>query len=408
MSTTRLTTEEVRHLVVTALVVHATHPRNAASVATALLAAEIDGQAGHGLSRVPSYAAQAASGKVDGRAVPSAEAVGPSSWRVDAGHGFAYPALDLAIERLAESVPGRAIGIASVGRSHHAGQAGFHVERLAERGLIGLFFGNSPKAIAPWGGNLPLFGTNPIAFAVPRRGHPPLVIDTSLSKVARGKIMLAARSGEPIPEGWALDATGAATTDPQAALAGSMLPMGEAKGAALVMMVEILSAALAGAHFGFEASSRWAAAISATAWRSCSMRCSRNPEPGCPARESPSAANRPPGTASGSRPRCMPSCRPSPPPRLTTAATHRADPRVAPGPRLGTLSSDRAESSRLKHRHADRESHHAHRHHGRRRGRRLPCRPPAASRRRRGRAGRAWRPPASVACRRPDPGHRIR
>ena len=255
MSTTRLTTEEVRQLVVTALVVHATHPRNAASVATALLAAEIDGQAGHGLSRVPSYAAQAASGKVDGRAVPSAEAVGPSSWRVDAGHGFAYPALDLAIERLTESVPGRAIGIASVGRSHHAGQAGFHVERLAERGLIGLFFGNSPKAIAPWGGNLPLFGTNPIAFAVPRRGHPPLVIDTSLSKVARGKIMLAARSGEPIPEGWALDATGAATTDPQAALAGSMLPMGEAKGAALVMMVEILSAALAGAHFGFEASS---------------------------------------------------------------------------------------------------------------------------------------------------------
>jgi (2R)-3-sulfolactate dehydrogenase (NADP+) len=255
MASTRLSTEEARQLVIDALVAHATHPDTAACVASALLAAEIDGQPGHGLSRVPAYAAQASSGKVDGFAVPLATAVGEASWRVDAGRGFAFPALDLAIGRLAASVPGKAIGIATVYRSHHAGQAGLHVERLAERGLIGLFFGNSPKAIAPWGGRQPLFGTNPIAFATPRREASPLVIDTSLSRAARGKIQLAARRGEPIPEGWALDAAGAPTTDSQAALAGSMLPMGEAKGAALVLMVEILSAALTGAHFGFEASS---------------------------------------------------------------------------------------------------------------------------------------------------------
>jgi (2R)-3-sulfolactate dehydrogenase (NADP+) len=255
MPTTRISTAEARERVVAALVAHATDPGNAASVAAALLAAEIDGQPGHGLARVPAYAAQAASGKVDGHARPGATAVGASAWRVDAAHGFAFPALDLAIERLAENVPGQAIGIATVTRSHHAGQAGYHVERLAERGMIGLFFANSPSAIAPWHGNRPLFGTNPIAFATPRRDHPPLVIDTSLSQVARGKIMLAARQHEPIPEGWALDAHGAPTTDAEAALQGSMLPMGGAKGAALVMMVEILSAALAGAHFGFEATS---------------------------------------------------------------------------------------------------------------------------------------------------------
>jgi (2R)-3-sulfolactate dehydrogenase (NADP+) len=100
-----------------------------------------------------------------------------------------------------------------------------------------------------------VFGTNPSAFAAPRRGAPPLVIDLSLSKVARGKVMAAAKTGESIPEGWALDPEGRPTTDPQAALAGTMIPMGDAKGAALAMMVEILSASLIGANFAFEASS---------------------------------------------------------------------------------------------------------------------------------------------------------
>ena len=125
----------------------------------------------------------------------------------------------------------------------------------AEHGLIGLIFGNSPKAIAPWGGNRGVFGTNPIAFATPRKTEPPLVIDLSLSKVARGKVMTASESGDAIPEGWALDVEGRPTTDPKAALEGTMLPMGDAKGAALVLMVEILSAALTNANFGFEASS---------------------------------------------------------------------------------------------------------------------------------------------------------
>jgi (2R)-3-sulfolactate dehydrogenase (NADP+) len=120
---------------------------------------------------------------------------------------------------------------------------------------MALGFSNSPAAIAPWGGNKGSFGTNPIAFACPRAGQPPLVIDLSLSTVARGKIMLAAQRGETIPDDWAQDAQGRPTTDPRAALAGTMQPLGGAKGAALALMVEILTASLTGANPAFRASS---------------------------------------------------------------------------------------------------------------------------------------------------------
>src|SRR5699024_1434462 len=101
----------------------------------------------------------------------------------------------------------------SIANSHHFGVAGHHVERMANTGLIGLGFGNSPAAIAPWGGTNGVFGTNPIAFATPRRNCEPLVIDLSLSKVARGKVMVARQRNEMIPEGWGLDAQGRNTTE---------------------------------------------------------------------------------------------------------------------------------------------------------------------------------------------------
>ena len=250
-----LSPADAQNLIVSILKRHETSTANALHVAKALVAAEMDGQRGHGLSRVPSYAAQSASGKVDGRAVPVVAGRKSGAVRIDAANGFAYPALDLAISELTTLTKETGTAAASVFRSHHFGQAGYHAERLAENGLVALVFGNSPKAIAPWGGSKGLFGTNPIAFAAPRSNSPPLLIDLSLSKVARGKVMVAQQKGEPIPEGWALDENGQSTTDPTAALKGTMLPMGEAKGAALVLMVEILAAGLSGAHFGYEATS---------------------------------------------------------------------------------------------------------------------------------------------------------
>jgi (2R)-3-sulfolactate dehydrogenase (NADP+) len=252
----RLTLSQAHDLAVGALVAAGTAPGNADDVARALVAAEADGQAGHGLSRVPAYADQVAAGKVAGRADPVISECGPAALRVDAADGFAYPAIARGLPRVGGMARVMGIAAMAVTNSHHFGMAGYHVEAPAARGLMALAFGNSPAAIAPWGGTRGLFGTNPIAFACPRlRGEPPLVIDLSLSKVARGKVMVAAQKGEAIPEGWALDAEGRPTRDAKAALAGTMLPMGDAKGAALVLMVEILAAALTGAHFGYEASS---------------------------------------------------------------------------------------------------------------------------------------------------------
>lgn len=228
---------------------------NSDSVARALVAAEADGLASHGLSRLPAYTDQAQAGKVDGGAVPALTETAPGALKVDARCGFAFPAILAGLKRAAEMAKTSGTVAVSVGNSHHFGVAAYHIEPLAEQGLVALAFGNSPAAIAPWGGAKPIFGTNPIAFACPCPGRAPLVIDLSLSKVARGKIMVAAQKGEPIPPDWALDAAGKPTTDAKAALGGAMIAMGDAKGTALVLMVELLAAALSGSHFGYEASS---------------------------------------------------------------------------------------------------------------------------------------------------------
>jgi (2R)-3-sulfolactate dehydrogenase (NADP+) len=246
---------DIHQLAVQALTTHNSGHENANMVADALVAAEIDGLSGHGLSRLPSYCSQSVSGKIDGYAIPVASQVATAAVNIDAQHGFAYPAMELAIDKLCALTPTTGIAVAAVTHSHHCGAAGYHVEKLAQRGLIGLLFANTPKAIAPWGGQKGIFGTNPIAFAAPRKDKDPMVIDLALSKVARGKIMVANQEKQPIPEGWALDSAGRPTTDPAAALSGTMVPMGDAKGAALVLMVEILAAALTASNFGFEASS---------------------------------------------------------------------------------------------------------------------------------------------------------
>jgi (2R)-3-sulfolactate dehydrogenase (NADP+) len=232
-----------------------TSSENARCVAVALVAAEADGLKGHGLSRLPSYAAQAKVGKVDGFAVPQASRPRAAAAIIDAGHGFAYPAIALAETILPEMARAAGVACAGITRSHHCGAAGHPVERLAEAGLVAMLFANTPGAIAPWGGAKAVFGTNPIAFACPLPGAAPIVVDLSLSKVARGNILAARQKGERIPEGWALDAAGAPTTDPEAALAGTMLPLGDAKGTALALMVELLAAGLTGANYAAEASS---------------------------------------------------------------------------------------------------------------------------------------------------------
>jgi (2R)-3-sulfolactate dehydrogenase (NADP+) len=247
--------EEARELVAQTLMRCRTSADIADAVARALVAAEADGLKGHGLSRVPSYAAQAKVGKVDGFATPSVAHPRAGIVAVDAANGFAYPAIDVAVAALPQAARASGIAAATIRRSHHCGVAGHPVERLAQGGLVALMLANTPAAIAPWGGSRGVFGTNPIAFACPLPERPPIVVDLSLSKVARGNILAARQRGERIPEGWALDAAGRPTTNPDDALGGTMLPLGDAKGTALALAVELLAAGLTGANFASEASS---------------------------------------------------------------------------------------------------------------------------------------------------------
>jgi (2R)-3-sulfolactate dehydrogenase (NADP+) len=223
--------------------------------AEALVAAEAQGLASHGLSRVPQYAGHLRNGRVNGDAQPTLKQARPAALLVDAHEGLAFPACALAVREAIRSARESGTAFAGVTNSHHFGAASWHLEAVAEAGMVGLAFGNSPAAMPAWGGKRALFGTNPIAAVFPRRAAPPLVIDLSLSEVARGKLMVAAKEGKQIPLGWALDRDGNPTTDPKAGLEGMMLPAGGVKGAMLALVVELLCCSLTGAAFGFEADS---------------------------------------------------------------------------------------------------------------------------------------------------------
>lgn len=247
--------EQLQSLTQRALENAGASPAQAASTARALVSAEAQGLASHGLSRVPMYAGHIEAGRVLGDAKPRIQAERAAAVLVDAGNGFAFPACDLAVKEAIERAKAYGIGIGAVCNSHHFGAAAYHLEAVAAAGLVGLAFGNSPAAMPAAGGKRAIFGTNPIAAVFPRRDARPVTIDLSLSEVARGKLLVAAKKGESIPLGWALDAQGNPTTDAAKGLEGSMLPAGGTKGSMLALMVELLVTALTGAQFGAEADS---------------------------------------------------------------------------------------------------------------------------------------------------------
>ena len=234
------------------------HPGMAAATARSLVLAEAQGIASHGLSRVPQYATHLKNGRANGQAVAQGARRQGAALVVDAGQGLAFEACELAVREALTVAREMGVCFVGVSNSHHCGVLVDHLRPVAQAGLVGLAFANSPAAMPVAGGRHAIMGTNPIAAIFPRQGHDPLMIDLSLSEVARGKLMVAAKEGRSIPLGWALDAQGQPTTDPKAGMAGSMLPVGAAsspKGAMLALVVELLVTAVIGAQFGFEASS---------------------------------------------------------------------------------------------------------------------------------------------------------
>lgn len=254
----RLPAAEVEALVSAHLQKAGANAAMATSTARALVLAESQGLGSHGLSRVAQYATHLRNGRVNGAAEPQLLRRKGGALVIDAQEGLAFPACERAVQEAIAAARDCGVAFAGVVRSHHCGVVVDHLRAAAEAGLVGLGFANSPAAMPAAGGKHPIFGTNPVAAVFPRAAAAPLMIDLSLSEVARGKLMVAAKDGKPIPEGWALDAQGRPTTDPKAGLAGSMLPIGAVsspKGAMLALVVELLVTAVIGANFGFEASS---------------------------------------------------------------------------------------------------------------------------------------------------------
>ena len=225
-----------------------------------LVAAEAQGIATHGVMRVPSYCGHLASGRANGAAVPEIINEKPAACLIDAGNGLGFEPCEYAVGKAIERARNHGTGFAGVTNSHHCGALGILLEPVAAAGMVGLAFSNASAAIMAWGGKRPLFGTNPVAAIFPRKAKDwrgqPLIVDLSLTQVTRGQIMLLAKEGKPIPEGWGMDKDGKPTTDPQKILVGgSLYAVGGLKGTMLALAVELLCCALTGAALSHEVAS---------------------------------------------------------------------------------------------------------------------------------------------------------
>ena len=247
---------ELFRLANTALRRAGANDRMAEAAARHLVRAEEQGLPTHGMSRVPFYCGMLRRGRADGAAEPRMQAERAGACLIDNRDGLPYVSAQWAIEEAIQRARRNGVAFAGVTNSAHVGVLGIHLAPVAEAGMVGFAFTNSPAAIPAWGGKKPLFGTDPVAAVFPRRKQKPIVIDLALTTVVRGKIMMAMRKGERIPEGWALDRNGKPTTDPKEAIEhGSLFPVGGAKGAMLALMFELICAALTGSAIGPEADS---------------------------------------------------------------------------------------------------------------------------------------------------------
>lgn len=254
IETKTLTLAEIEDISFRALTAAGTTEANAKPLAVATAATEADGVASHGLAYIPIYCEHVICGKVDGQATPVVTTPRPGVVSVDAATGFAHAAIDAGFDALIPMAKSQGIAALAINNSYNCGVLGYHTYRLAQAGLLGIGFTNAPASIAPSGGATPVVGTNPFSIAAPGEDGPSVLIDQSASTIAKSEVMKHAREGKPIPVGWALDADGNPTTDPNVGLKGSMAPSGGYKGVGVALLTEIMAAAMTGATLGIDAS----------------------------------------------------------------------------------------------------------------------------------------------------------
>ena len=218
--------------------------------ANALINAELVGAYGHGLSRLKMYCDRISRNVINPKPNIKIKKISQSISYIDANDSIGFVAADLAIKKSIQIAKKTGIGMVAVKNSGHYGLSGYYAEQAVKKNLITMIYTNAPPAVAPHGALKSLFGTNPICFGSPSGSKIPFILDTSISMINRGKIRVAARDNEKIPEGVALDKFGKPTTDAKKALKGVQLPIAGFRGSGLAWMVDILSGVLTGGNHG--------------------------------------------------------------------------------------------------------------------------------------------------------------
>lgn len=241
-----VTIPQIEAAALAALTAHGAETWQAACVARAVARAEETGNIICGLYYLESYCLQLASGRVDGKVMPQVAAPRPGTVQADARFGFAQPAFAKGLPQAVAAARELGVATLAVCHAHTCTSLGFFTEQIAAEGMIGLGFTNASAIVAGPGGKTPVIGTNPIAFTIPGEGAPRMHADFSTAAVALGKITMAKAAGRSIPLGWAVDASGTPTTDPEAALKGALCSAADYKGWALGLLVEVLAAGMTG------------------------------------------------------------------------------------------------------------------------------------------------------------------
>ena len=216
--------------------------------AEALINAELVGAYGHGLSRLKMYCDRISKKLINPKPKIKIKKISQSISHIDANDSIGFVAADLGIKTAIKHAKKTGIGMVAVKNSGHYGLSGYYAEQAVKKNLITMIYTNAPPAVAPHGALKSLFGTNPVCFGSPSGSKVPFILDTSISMINRGKIRVAARNNQSIPEGVALDKYGKPTTNAKKALEGVQLPIAGFRGSGLAWMVDILSGVLTGGN----------------------------------------------------------------------------------------------------------------------------------------------------------------
>ena len=240
--------QQLKKIIIKIFTNHGLNIKHSNISADALLNAELVGAYGHGLSRLKMYCDRISKNLINPKPLIKIKKISQSISHIDANNSIGFVAADIGIKTAIQHAKKTGIGLVAIKNSGHYGLSGYYAEQAVKKNLISMIYTNAPPAVAPHGSLQSLFGTNPICFGTPTGSKIPFILDTSISVINRGKIRVAARNNEKIPDGVALDKFGKPTTNAKKALEGVQLPIASFRGSGLAWMVDILSGVLTGGN----------------------------------------------------------------------------------------------------------------------------------------------------------------